>query len=71
VQSVALRLLDEREREIQEFIPEEYWEVSMLLNKEEEIIPFSLNRKKSDPLIKEEEAKKNRKFNKWLRIIYK
>ena len=58
VQSVALRLLDEREREIQEFIPEEYWEVSMLLNKEEEIIPFSLNRKKSDPLLKEEEAKK-------------
>ncbi|MDC1082222.1 toprim domain-containing protein, partial [Gammaproteobacteria bacterium] len=29
VQSVALRVLDERERLIQEFIPEEFWEVSM------------------------------------------
>ena len=33
VQSVALRVLDERERLIQEFIPEEYWEVSMTLFK--------------------------------------
>ena len=29
VQSVALRILDERERLIQEFIPEEFWEVSI------------------------------------------
>ena len=27
VQSVALRLLDEKERSIQEFIPEEFWEI--------------------------------------------
>ena len=58
VQSVALRVLDERERLIQEFIPEEYWEVSMTLFKNESIIPFNLNRKKSEPLLKEEEARK-------------
>ena len=58
VQSVALRVLDERERLIQEFIPEEYWEVSMTLFKNETTIPFNLNRKKSEPLLKEEEARK-------------
>ena len=58
VQSVALRVLDERERLIQEFIPEEYWEVSMTLFKNESIIAFNLNRKKSEPLLKEEEARK-------------
>jgi len=58
VQSVALRVLDERERLIQEFIPEEFWEVSMSLQKNDLIIPFNLNRKKSDPLLKEEEARK-------------
>ena len=57
VQSVALRVLDERERLIQEFNPEEFWEVSMDLQKDDLIIPFSLNRKKSDPLLKEEEAR--------------
>src|SRR5210317_46495 len=58
VQSVALRVLDERERLIQEFIPEEFWEVSMPLQKNDLIISFNLNRKKSDPLLKEEEARK-------------
>ena len=58
VQSVALRLLDERERLIQEFIPEEFWEVSMTLNKDDLAISFNLNRKKSEPLLKNEEAKK-------------
>ena len=57
VQSVALRVLDERERLIQEFNPEEFWEVSMDIQKDDLIIPFSLNRKKSDPLLKEEEAR--------------
>lgn len=32
VQSVALRLIVEREREIEAFVPEEYWEVDVLLN---------------------------------------
>ena len=58
VQSVALRVLDERERLIQEFVPEEFWEVSMSLGKNDLSIPFSLNRKKSDPLLKEEEARR-------------
>ncbi len=58
VQSVALRLLDERERLIQEFIPEEFWEVSMTLNKDDLAISFNLNRKKSEPLLKNQEAKK-------------
>ena len=58
VQSVALRLLDERERLIQEFIPEEFWEVSMTLYKNDLSIPFNLNRKKSEPLLKNEEARK-------------
>ena len=57
VQSVALRVLDERERLIQEFIPEEFWEVSITLDKNNLSIPFSLNRKKSDPLLKEDEAR--------------
>ena len=58
VQSVALRVFDERERLIQEFIPEEFWEVSINLLKNELNIPFYLSRKKSEPLLKEEEAKK-------------
>ena len=58
VQSVALRVLDERERLIQEFIPEEFWEVSMSLDKSDLSIPFSLNRKKSDPLLKQDEARR-------------
>jgi DNA topoisomerase-1 len=32
VQSVAVRLVVEREREIRAFIPEEYWDISALLN---------------------------------------
>jgi DNA topoisomerase-1 len=59
VQSVALRLLDERERLIQEFIPKEFWEISMeLLNSEDNKISFSLLRKKSDPLLPKDEADK-------------
>ena len=59
VQSVALRLLCEREKLISQFQPEEFWEVSATLKdfNHEEIL-FKLNRKKSDPLLKEDEAKK-------------
>ncbi len=35
VQSVAVRLIVEREREIQAFIPEEYWEILAVLNKDD------------------------------------
>ena len=54
-----MRVLDERERLIQEFIPEEFWEISMkLLNSTNNSIPFTLNRKKSDPLLQKDEADK-------------
>ena len=59
VQSVALRLLDERERLIQEFNPKEFWAISMsLLNANQETILFSLLRKNSEPLLLENEARK-------------
>ena len=57
VQSVALRLLVEREKKIREFKPEEYWDISFTGSKNSQPINFSLSRKKSDPLLKEEEAK--------------
>ena len=47
VQSVALRLLDERERSIQEFVPEEFWEISFTgISSDEDLIKFSLATKK-------------------------
>ena len=59
VQSVALRLLVEREHSIQKFKPEEFWEVSFTaVDKERSIISFNLNRKKSDPLLQAVEAQK-------------
>ena len=59
VQSVALRLLVEREHSIQEFKPEEFWEISFNAENDKNIgIEFGLNRKKSDPLLQVEEAKK-------------
>ena len=57
VQSVALRLLVEREKKIREFKPEEFWDISFTGSKNSQPINFSLSRKKSDPLLKEEEAK--------------
>ncbi len=56
VQSVALRLLDERELLIKKFIPEEYWEVSFFAEFKNDQIKFNLLRKKSDGLVKESEA---------------
>ena len=57
VQSVALRLLDERERSIQEFIPEEYWEISFsATTNNDEIITFNLATKKTDPLLSKEKV---------------
>ena len=46
VQSVAVKLIVEREREIRVFVPEEYWEVNALLTKSadgrEEAVSFSV-----------------------------
>ena len=59
VQSVALRLLVEREHSIQKFKPEEFWEISFSANNiENKAISFALNRKKNDPLLKSNEARK-------------
>jgi DNA topoisomerase-1 len=40
VQSVAVRLICEREREIQQFVPEEYWSITATLTPHEESFPF-------------------------------
>ena len=57
VQSVALRLLDERERSIQEFVPEEFWEISFTgISSDKDLIKFSLATKKSDPLLTKQKA---------------
>jgi len=59
VQSVALRLLVEREHSIQKFKPEEFWEISFIAEDQSKAkISFNLNRKKSDPLLQSEEAKR-------------
>lgn len=60
VQSVALRLIVEREREIEAFVPKEYWNISALLSdKERKHAPFKAalekkNGKKYKPASKEE-----------------
>ncbi|MDW8029397.1 MAG: DNA topoisomerase, partial [Armatimonadota bacterium] len=41
VQSVALRLVVEREREIQNFIPKEYWSITATLTPEDRDAPFN------------------------------
>ena len=63
VQSVALRLLVEREHSIQKFKPEEFWEISFSANNiENKAISFALNRKKNDSLLKSKEARKIEKL---------
>ena len=58
VQSVALRLLVEKEKSIKEFKPEEFWDVSFIAKDSNDIeINFDLPRKKTDPLLSAEEAK--------------
>ncbi len=57
VQSVALRLLDERERSIQEFVPKEYWEISFIGKTiKGDLIKFNLITKKSEPLLTKEQV---------------
>ena len=57
VQSVALRLLDEKERSIQEFIPEEFWEIYLYGSTDKnEKIKFNLLAKKNDPLLNQNEV---------------
>ncbi|MFN4218257.1 MAG: type I DNA topoisomerase [Candidatus Bipolaricaulia bacterium] len=51
VQSVAVRLICEREREIQKFVPEEYWSITATLTPREEPFPFDakLFKRVADP----------------------
>ena len=70
VQSVALKLVVDREKEIESFVPEEYWTVTAILKKDNNLIKTSLatfNKKKFVPKSKEEvdkilEATKGKKF---------
>lgn len=55
VQSVAVRLIVEREREIQKFKPQEYWSIQALLNKKEDkdkVIEAKLNKVSSKTIDK-------------------
>ncbi len=45
VQSVAVRLVVEREREIENFVPQEYWSIAALLRKSEKEFEALLNKK--------------------------
>ncbi|MCL5774483.1 MAG: type I DNA topoisomerase [Firmicutes bacterium] len=62
VQSVAVRLIVEREKEIQDFQPEEYWSIDAVLSKHEGDFPFeaSLVQKDSEKIkiSNEDEASK-------------
>jgi len=69
VQSVALKLICDREKEINEFIPKEYWSIDCTLKKEKKKFPVRLstykgkkieinNEEMSDKIIKEVEAGK-------------
>lgn len=51
VQSVAVKLLVEREREIKEFQPEEYWQIAVeTKNAEQQLLPFEVTHYQSKPL---------------------
>ncbi|HUZ18769.1 MAG TPA: type I DNA topoisomerase [Spirochaetia bacterium] len=57
VQSVALRLICEREAEVEKFIPEEYWTLDVELRKGKSVILASIVRYRGEkPLIPNEEA---------------
>jgi len=55
VQSVAVRLVVEREEAISSFSPEEYWEIDINIRHDERNVPLKLNTKKSNLTIKSEE----------------
>ncbi len=62
VQSVALRMICEREEEIEAFVPQEYWSVHTDLDKDGKIFEAELSKIKDKPVEKtiknEQEAKK-------------
>jgi len=68
VQSVAVRLIVEREREIEKFIPIEYWNVSALLKKNEEKFEAGLI-KKDEKVIDKLEIKNKAEADKILQDL--
>lgn len=62
VQSVALRMICEREEEIEAFVPQEYWSIHTSLEKDEKIFEAELSKIKDKPVEKtiknQEEAQK-------------
>lgn len=59
VQSVALRLIVEREREIQAFKPDEYWEVDVLLSLDQKQQKVKIKTDKDDKKVGWEEIPEN------------
>lgn len=74
VQSAGLRILSEREKEIQEFIPIEYWPIDVVLERENgERITASIKNPKSLDISNEKDANdiiNILKKNKWIVSLY-
>ena len=64
VQSVALRMICEREEEIEAFIPQEYWSIHTIMDKDGKLFEAEVNKYKNKKIeIKnEEEASKIKEF---------
>ena len=60
VQSAALKLICDREKEIKEFIPKEYWSIDCMLKKERKKFPIRLStyKNKKIELVNEEDCNK-------------
>ncbi|RMH40292.1 MAG: type I DNA topoisomerase [Gammaproteobacteria bacterium] len=56
VQSVAVRLIVEREREIRAFVPEEYWEIEAVLKSDAHKLPFKVVRKQGEKFVPRTQA---------------
>ncbi|AWK51355.1 type I DNA topoisomerase [Clostridium beijerinckii] len=63
VQSVALKLICDREKEINEFIPKEYWSIDCILKKERKKFPVRLSTYKGKKIEIENEEISNRIVN--------
>jgi len=68
VQSVAVRLIVEKEREIEKFIPVEYWNLEALLKKENKEFTATLS-KKDDKIIEKLEIKNKTEADKILKDL--
>ena len=67
VQSVAVRLVAEREEEIKKFIPREYWIIEALFNKEKEFPAILI--KKDDKVLEKLEIKNEKKAKEILKDL--